>query len=70
MVTELRTVNERLALYTTDDRLYKCLKKWSSTLYKVPYTQDGKLVGMDLYFDKQLENTVRQVIKGQLMLDL
>ena len=70
MVAELRKVDKRLALYTDDDPVYKRLYRWPYTLYKAPYTKNGKLVGVDLYFDRQLRHTVVQVINGQLMLDI
>jgi len=70
MTSELRKVAKKLVLYTDDDRVYRCFYKWQNTLYRVPYIQRGKMVGVDLYFDRQVRNTVRQVIKGQLMLDV
>ena len=70
MVAELRKVDNRLVLYTDDDQVYKRLYKWPYTLYKAPYTRSGKLVGFDLYFDKELKSTVAQIISGQLMLDI
>ena len=70
MVAELRRVNKRLALYTDDNDVYQRLSKWQYTLYKAPYVQKGKLIGVDLYFNRQLKHTVSQVINGQLMLDL
>jgi len=70
MTSELRKVDKKLALFTNDERVYHCFYKWQNTLYKVPYIQRGKMVGVDLYFDRQVRNTVRQVIKGQLMLDV
>ncbi len=70
MTSELRKVDKKLALFTNDERVYHCFYKWHNTLYKVPYIQRGKMVGVDLYFDKQVGSTVRQVIKGQLLLDV
>ncbi|MFC1912659.1 hypothetical protein ACFLX7_00455 [Chloroflexota bacterium] len=66
----MRKVDKKLALYTDDERIYRCFSKWQNTLYRVPYIQSGKMIGVDLYFDTQVSNTVRQVIKGQLMLDV
>jgi len=68
MVAELRKVNNKLALYTDDERIYKCFSKWPHTSSRIRYTQSGKLVGIDFYFDRRLRRTVRQVINGQLML--
>lgn len=69
MVTEIRKVNKRIALYTDDTSLFKCFNKWYGTSHRVPYTQSGKMVGIDLYFDKQFTSAVRQIVNGQLMLD-
>ena len=70
MVTELRKVDNELALYTDDNWVYQRFYKWPSTLCKTPYTQNGKLVGVDLYFDKRIKSTIVRVINGQLMLNV
>ncbi len=64
MATEIRKVNKRIALYTDDSRLFECFKKWYGISHKVPYTQSGKIVGIDLYFDKQFKSAVRQIVNG------
>ncbi len=69
MVAELRNMGNRLALYTDDDRVYQYLHKWTCTMFRVPYTRDGKLVAADLYFDRKARSTVDRVLDGQLMLD-
>jgi len=63
-------MGSRFALYTDDDRVYQYLHKWTCTLSRVPYTQDGKLVAVDLYFDRKSRGTVGRVLDGQLMMDL
>ena len=70
MVAELRKVGSELALYTDDNWVYQRFYKWPHTLCKAPYTQSGKLVGVDLYFDKKVKHTIIQVINGQLMLSI
>ncbi len=70
MVAELRRMGDKLALYTNDNRLYKSFAKGVCPLSKVPYTQDGRLVGIDLYFDKKVKNAIIQIVNGQLMLDM
>ena len=70
MVAELRKVNNKLALYTNDDRVYKSLYKRSYTLHRAPYLQEGKLVAVDLYFDRRVASTLTQVINGQLLLEI
>ncbi len=70
MVAELRNVADKLALYTDDNRVYERFHKRTPTLYRVPYIQNGKLVAIDLYFDRKLKNTITQVINGQLMLEM
>lgn len=70
MTTELRTIGDRLALYTDDDGFYRRLREGLPPLYKIPYYRRGKMVGVDLYFDKKQKGTVARVMKGQLLLDI
>ena len=70
MTAELRTIGDRLALYTDDELVYRRLREGLPPLCKVPYFQRGRMVAIDLYFDKKLKGTVARVMKGQLMLDI
>ena len=70
MATELRRTGGRVILYTNDPRFYKYLKKYSLTKNQVPYLQNGKIVGVDLYFDKKLRRTVQRIKTGQMLLDI
>ena len=63
MVAELRKIGDKLALYTNDNRVYRSFAKGVYPLCKIPYTQDGRLVGVDLYFDKKVKNTIIQLTK-------
>ncbi len=70
MVAELRKVGGELVLYTDDNLVRQRFHKWPHTLCKVPYTQSGKLVGVDLYFDKKVKHTIIQVVNGQFTLGI
>ncbi len=70
MVIELRKIGGRLALYTDDAGVYERFHKWRDTLCEVPYTQGGKQVAIDFYFDRKFRDTVVRVLDGQLMLDI
>ncbi len=70
MTAELRTIGDRLALYTDDEGVYRRLREGLPPLYKIPYFHRGKMVGVDLYFDKKLKGTVARMMKGQLLLDI
>ena len=70
MTAELRTIGNRLAVYTDDESLYRRLREAPRPLYKIPYLKGGKMVGVDLYFDKKFKHTVARVVDGQMMLDI
>jgi len=70
MTAELRTIGNRLAVYTDDESLYRRLKEGPTPLCKIPYLKGGKMVGVDLYFDKKFSNTVARVVDGQMLLDI
>ena len=65
MIIELRDMNGKLALHTTATVIERKLKKLKSFIYSVPYysTNDGKIVGIDLYFDKSAGKTLRKLVK-------
>ncbi|MDO8579096.1 MAG: hypothetical protein Q7R50_07975 [Dehalococcoidales bacterium] len=70
MTAELRTIGGKLAVYTDDESLYRRLQEGPTPLYKIPYLKGGKMVGVDLYFDKKFRNTVARVVDGQMLLDI
>ena len=65
MIAELRDMNGKLALHTTIIDIERKLKKMKSFIYSVPYysTKDGKIVGIDLYFDKSAGSVLRKLAK-------
>ena len=65
MIAELRDMNGRLALHTNTADIERKLKKLKSYIYSVPYysTRDGKIVGIDLYFNKSARSTLRKLVK-------
>jgi hypothetical protein len=70
MTAELRTIGNRLAVYTDDQSLYRRLKEGPNLLYKVPYVKGGKTVGFDIYFDKKFRKIVARMVRGQMLLDI
>ena len=70
MVAELRNMRTEVALYTDDNCVYEQFSKWANTKRKIPYTQDSKIIAVDLFFDKKLKNRIIRVLNGQLMLDM
>ncbi|MDO8716442.1 MAG: hypothetical protein Q7J73_06505 [Dehalococcoidales bacterium] len=70
MTAELRIIGDRLALYTDDEGFYRRLREGLPPLYRTPYFHHGKMVAVDLYFDKKLKGTVSRMMKGQLLLDI
>jgi hypothetical protein len=70
MVAELRKNGKRWVLYTNDVSIYKHLRKNTFTTNKVPYIKNGKIVGIDFYFEKKSIRTMRRISKGQLLLGI
>lgn len=70
MVAELRKTANRLILYSDNASLYGYINNWVRPLKKVPYIQNGKIVAYDFYYRSGNESMIRQVINGQLFLDL
>ncbi|MFC2038326.1 hypothetical protein ACFLUG_00945 [Chloroflexota bacterium] len=64
MVTELREMKGILALHTNTTDIERRLKKMKSFRYSVPYysSNDGKIVGIDLYFDKSARTALRKLV--------
>jgi hypothetical protein len=65
MTAELRIVGNKLVLYTDDNHLYRRLHKGINPIYKVPYFQNDRLVGYDLYFERKFRRTIVRIMKGQ-----
>lgn len=63
-------MGDRLALYTDDQQVYRLIRQGPPPLYKIPYMQRGRMVAVDLYFDKRLKGTLSRVMKGQLLLGI
>lgn len=70
MVAELRNMRNEVALYTDDNCIYERFSKWTNITHKIPYTQNSKIIAVDLFFDKKLRNSIIRVLNGQLMLDM
>jgi len=70
MVAELRKIGGRWALYTNDAFVYKHLSKYTIATNKIPYIKNGKMVGIDFYFDKKSTRTAKKVARGQLLLGI
>lgn len=62
--TEVRDFGDRktLVVYTEDNQVYRRFKQWKSCQQVIPYYQNGRVVGTDLYFPKQAEVEIRKVL--------
>ncbi len=70
MVAELRRNGKQLVLYTDNKVLYNYIDSHSAPRYKIPYLQKGKVIGIDLYFDRGLRYTVKHLKSGQMVLGI
>ena len=63
MIVDLREMKEKLVLYTDIPEMERRLKRLKLYVYKVPYcdTSNGKILGVDLYFDKSARNILLKV---------
>lgn len=70
MITEYREMSDKLVLYTDVTEVERRMKKLKSHLYTIPYynSGDGKIVGVDLYFEKSARNILRKMAGSQLPL--
>ena len=64
MATELRDMKTTLALHTDATPVERRLKKLKSYIYSIPYynSHDGKIIGVDMFFDKSARNTLRKLV--------
>lgn len=70
MVAEFRKIGKHVAVYTNDVPVYRYLNAKLVPELKIPYIQNGKLIGFDFYYNAKLSRTVQQVINGQLLLGI
>jgi len=65
VVTELRNMKGNLTLHTNITDIERRLKKLKSYRYSIPYysINNGKIIGIDLYFDKSAGNVLRKLVK-------
>ena len=63
MIAEFRDMKEKLALYTDITVMERRLKRLKSCMYWIPYYggHNGKIVGIDLYFEKSARNMLLKV---------
>lgn len=66
MATELRDMKNTLALYTDMTPVERRLKKLKTYIYSVPYydSHNGKIIGVDMYFDKSARNTLQKLVRS------
>ena len=65
-ITELRQAGDNLVLYTEDSSALTKFRLWSQMLCLVPYTQDDKVVGADLYFPKSAKKQLLRALTDSL----
>lgn len=65
MITELRNMKDSLALHTDATLIERKLKKLKSYIYSVPYydSHSGKIVGVDMYFDRSARSTLKKLVE-------
>jgi len=65
VIVDLREMKGKLVLYTDIPEMERRLKRLKLYVYKVPYydTNNGKILGADLYFDKSARNILSKVAK-------
>ncbi len=65
MATELRDMKITLALHTNTSIVERRLKTLKSYIYSVPYydSHNGKIIGVDMFFDKSARSSLRKFIK-------
>ncbi len=65
MIAELRNMKDKLALHTDVTDIERRLKKLKSFHYSVPYynTSNGKIIGIDLYFDKSAGTVLKKLVR-------
>jgi hypothetical protein len=63
VIAEFRDMKEKLALYTDITVMERRLKRLKSCMYWIPYYggHNGKIVGIDLYFEKSARNMLLTV---------
>jgi hypothetical protein len=63
VIAELRDMNDKVALHTNIADVERKLKKLKSFMYSVPYydSRNGKIVGIDLYFERSARSTLRKI---------
>ena len=64
MNTQLRDMKTTLALHTNQTLVERKLKKLKSYIYSVPYynAYSGKIIGVDMFFDKSARNTLKRLV--------
>ncbi|MFC1943854.1 hypothetical protein ACFLWO_04705 [Chloroflexota bacterium] len=65
LIVEFRDTRETVALYTDTTDIERKLKKLKTYTSSIPYynMSNGKIVGVDLYFDKSARITLRKLAK-------
>ena len=66
MAVELRDMKITLALHTNAIPVERRLKKLQSYIYSIPYydSHNGKIIGVDMFFDKSARSTLRKLVKS------
>jgi methionine salvage enolase-phosphatase E1 len=64
MGNEIREMDGKIALHVVDSILERKLKKLKSYIYSTPYydSSSGKIVGVDMFFEKSARNTLKKLV--------
>ena len=63
MIVEFRDMKEKLVIHTDSTEGERRLKRLKSCLYSIPYynSHNGKIVGVDLFFDKSARKMLMKI---------
>lgn len=66
MATELREMRNSIVLHTDTTLVERRLKKLKTYIYSIPYydSHNGKIIGVDMYFDKSARNTLQKLVNS------
>jgi hypothetical protein len=66
MNAELRDMKDTLALHTDTTLVERKLRKLKSYIYTIPYYSscDGKIIGVDMFFDKSARSVLRKLVNS------
>jgi len=68
MVTETRFSGKRIVVFTDEKTVYNLLEKYLTHSFKIPYYKNGKITGVDFYYDVRFAKALKAILNGQIPL--